>query len=352
MKKTANFILFILGSLFLFSAIVYGQNLNFSFSPRLWGIDFFLFINDFPSKLGDFATLQMILGIGAGWESYGFFRDSSNNPVSYTENPPYQYYFNRLDIIGTFGLAFLFAYNESYGKYLSQIRLKFITNYQTYEQQSNNDPTYLSQTNFPDKEGIFQNNIKIEYLFDMTRYSTKFHTYNGFDLLLSFEIFPKFINQIADFTRFQGILRGYLTLIESENLSLYIADRVQFYYISAISYIPVSALTMGSLGYVMRGVYWCQYEGKIRLNNNFDIRLFFLNLFNQSFIIPGLIIFFDIGTNDYQNLDNKLDFNLIQYSTGVGLVLVIFGIDLIDFYLDYNIKEARLSYALRFALYF
>lgn len=62
----------------------------------------------------------------------------------------------------------------------------------------------------------------------MTRYSTKFHTYNGFDLLLSFEVFPEFINQIADFTRFQGFLRGYLTLIESENLSLYIADRIQF----------------------------------------------------------------------------------------------------------------------------
>ncbi|MCR4422680.1 MAG: hypothetical protein NUV32_09445 [Exilispira sp.] len=335
------------------SQMVLGQNISFSFSPRLWGLDFYLFLNDFPAKLGDFATIQMILGIGGGWESYGYFRDTSNNPLPYSENSPYAFYFNRIDLIGTFGLGFLFFYNEFYGKYTSQLRFKFLVDYQSYEQDSDGKPTLLSQTNLPDKEGIFQNSFAIELYIDFLKYSSKYHTIRGMDLLVSYEIFPQFINEIANFSRIQVKLRGFLTILENDNLSIYLADRVYFYYIpQTSSYIPISALTMGSLGYSMRGINWCQYEGTIRLLNNFDIRIFLPQIFGQSYIIPGLILFFDFGTNDYQDLNGVFGFSNLQYSTGIGLVIVALGIDLIDFYLDYNLKESQLYFKLRFSLFF
>ncbi|HPC37869.1 MAG TPA: hypothetical protein PLF21_01025 [Exilispira sp.] len=353
MKKNFFSILIILFFLFFFSQFILGQSLNFSFSPRLWGLDFYLFLNDFPAKLGQAATLQTIIGIGGGWESYGYFRDVNNYPVPYSDNSAYSFYFNRIDIIGTFGIGFLFFYNDNYNKYLSQLRFKFIIDYQSYEQENNDKPTYLSLTNLQDKEGIFQNYFAVEFYFDLLKYSSKFHSIKGIDFLLSYEIFPSFINQVANFSRFQAKFRGYLTLIESSEFTIYLADRIFFYYIPQSSvYIPVSALTMGSLGYSMRGINWCQYEGTIELINNFDIRVFLPSLFNQSYIIPGLVLFFDLGINDFQNLDGNINFEDLQYTTGIGLVIVVFGIDFIDFYLDYNIKEEKLAFKLRFSLYF
>lgn len=353
MKKNLfiGLILFLFLSLFSISTLA--QSIGFSFSPRLWGLDFFVYINDFPAKIGDLATFQTIIGVGGGWETYGYFRDASNNPVPYVENSNFSFYFNRINVIGTFGISYLFAYNEFYGKYLGQFRLKFISDFQSYSQESDNKPTYLSTTNLSDKKGIFQNSLTIEFYLDMLKYSSKFHTIKGLDFLINYDIFPSFINEIADFTRLQARIRGYAVIVENENFSVYIADKLHFYYIPISSnYIPVSALTMGSLGYVLRGVNWCQYEGTIRLTNNFDIRFFLPTIFNQSFIYPGLILFFDIGANDYENLDNKLDFSKMEYSTGAALVLVVFGIDLLDFYLDYNIKTSQLSFKLRFSLFF
>jgi hypothetical protein len=353
MKRISIFILSLILLISTISPIVFGQNISFSFSPRLWGLDFYLFLNDFPVKLVDFASMQTLLGIGGGWESYGYFRDLSNNPVQYSDNPTYAFYFNRIDLIGTFGLGFLFFYNEFYGKYISQLRFKFLVDYQSYEQESDGKPTYLSQTTLPDKEGIFQNSFAIELYIDFLKFSSKYHSIRGVDFLFSYEIFPQFMNEIANFSRIQAKFRGFLTILENENLSIYLADRIFFYYIpQTSSYIPISALTMGSLGYSMRGINWCQYEGTIRLLNNFDIRIFTPQIFEQSYIIPGLILFFDIGLNDYQNLNGTLDFSNLQYSTGIGLVIVALGIDLIDFYLDYNLKETQLYFKLRFSLFF
>ncbi len=353
MKFKFYFFLFLFLLLFIISQNIYGQTLLYSVSPRLWGFDFYFFINDFPAKIGSIGTTMMILGIGYGHESYGYFRDSSNNPINYDENSTYSFYFTRTNIIGTVGFSFLFFYNESYGKYLTQLTFKFILDYQSYEQQNDSKSSYLSQTNLPDKEGIFQNSFLIEFYLNFLNYSIKFHSYNGIDLLLSYEIYPQFINQIADFSRFKVRLRGFLPIIESESFTAYIADRLSFYYTPTSSgYIPVSSLTAGSLGYSMRGVNWCQYEGTIAFINNLDLRIFLPKIFNQKFIIPGLILFFDCGVNDYQSLDGKLDFSLMQYSTGIGIVLALIGIDLIDFYLDYNINDSILSFKLRFALYY
>lgn len=353
MKKGLIILSIFILVIIVFSQNIFGQNISFSFSPRLWGIDFFLFLNDFPVKFDNFASIQTIIGIGGGWESYGYFRDSSNNPVQYDESSAYSFYFNRIDIIGTFGLSFMFFYNEFYGKYLTQIRFKFVTDYQSYEQENSNKATYLSQSNLIDKEGIFQNSFLIEFYLDLLKYSSKYHSMRGLDFYIGYEIFPQFINQIANFTRLLAKIRGYLPILEKEEISIYLANRVLFYYIPQSSdYIPVSALTMGSLGYTIRGVKWCQYEGTIKLNNNFDIRIFFPKIFGQSLVIPGIVLFFDCGINDYERLDGIIDFSKTQFSTGIGLITVVLGIDLIDFYLDYNINEKLISFALRFSLYF
>ena len=138
MKNLKSIILILLLVVFfqillsIFPQNILAQNISFSFAPRLWGLDLFIFINDFPLKINDFSTFQTIIGIGGGWESYGYFRDSSNNPVDYDENSSYSFYFNRIDIIGTFGFAYLFMYNDIFGKYNSHLRFKFVTNYQSY----------------------------------------------------------------------------------------------------------------------------------------------------------------------------------------------------------------------------
>ncbi|HPO60340.1 MAG TPA: hypothetical protein PLN45_02210, partial [Exilispira sp.] len=59
-----------------------------------------------------------------------------------------------------------------------------------------------------------------------------------------------------------------------------------------------------------------------------------------------------IGVNDYKHLDQVISTENIQYSTGIGAILVVMGIDLVDFYIEYNIKDSQLFLRLRFSTFF
>ncbi|HPB47517.1 MAG TPA: hypothetical protein PLX16_02755, partial [Exilispira sp.] len=221
------------------------------------------------------------------------------------------------------------------------------------ENTNDGKETYLYQTSLAEKEGIFQNSILFSIYFNLLKISSKTHSIKGMDLYLSYKMYPHLMNNLSDYSALTFQFRGYLPFIEDEKISVYIANRFHLYYIPLSSgYIPVSALTEGSLGCAMRGIYWCQYEGTFRLVNNLDIRIFFPEIFKQNYIYPGIIIFFDIGVNDYKHLDQVISTENIQYSTGIGAILVVMGIDLVDFYIEYNIKDSQLFLRLRFSTFF
>lgn len=356
MKTTRIFYLFLFCLVLHFFALpvtISAQSVDFNFSPRLWGLDLLVTINNFPFSFENLGLFKALIGFGGGYEDYGYFRDSNNDYLVYQENSTYSFNFKRVNFLGSLGFGFDFLANEKIGHHLFCLKILYCADYQSYENTNDGKETYLYQTSLAEKEGIFQNSILFSIYFNLLKISSKTHSIKGMDLYLSYKMYPHLMNNLSDYSALTFQFRGYLPFIEDEKISVYIANRFHLYYIPlSSSYIPVSALTEGSLGCAMRGIYWCQYEGTFRLVNNLDIRIFFPEIFKQNYIYPGIIIFFDIGVNDYKHLDQVISTENIQYSTGIGAILVVMGIDLVDFYIEYNIKDSQLFLRLRFSTFF
>jgi hypothetical protein len=91
----------------------------------------------------------------------------------------------------------------------------------------------------------------------------------------------------------------------------------------------------------MRGVHEGRFDATIKTVTNLDLRL---NMPLIAFLVPGILIYFDSAVHDDLTGKLTLDPDRILFSTGGGIVLNLFGID-IALLINYFINEKLVSLA-------
>ncbi len=134
----------------------------------------------------------------------------------------------------------------------------------------------------------------------------------------------------SDYGRVSANLSAYMPLLKSRQACIYLGERLvgDALFGSEIPYDRRILMNVGPVawlisypgtGYILRGVEPGRFDAKLKLVNNFDIRLTLPGIFGRV-CIPEIVAFFDVGFWDDaaiqspSGLDNAL-------STGLGLFL-------------------------------
>ncbi|HPB47493.1 MAG TPA: hypothetical protein PLX16_02635, partial [Exilispira sp.] len=136
MKTTRIFYLFLFCLVLHFFALpvtISAQSVDFNFSPRLWGLDLLVTINNFPFSFENLGLFKALIGFGGGYEDYGYFRDNNNDYLVYQENSTYSFNFKRVNFLGSLGFGFDFLANEKIGHHLFCLKILYCADYQSYE---------------------------------------------------------------------------------------------------------------------------------------------------------------------------------------------------------------------------
>jgi len=184
--------------------------------------------------------------------------------------------------------------------------------------------------------------------------------------VLSAELAPAWLGNevlgLSDYWRLSFIVTGYLPVLDSPVVSIYLADRVLFDRIfgnkvpvttlgsiGALTEVPFVSDSLQALGDALRGVADNRYDGYIKLVNNFDVRLHFPAWTLFKLATPMAVVYFDAGV--YDRMTRKLRFDPVYCAAGLGVGLYALGFDFI-LYGTWFLNEQDLYYSLGLGAHF
>jgi hypothetical protein len=325
--------------------------------PRLWGAD---------GALG-WKGLRLIPGVdtvfwvsaGGGYQSENYFA-GADDAVPPADPDTVRY--TSLNADWRLGVAQGILFNYEQKRNLLELLLLYRGKYQHYL-----DPNGVL-AGLPDSDGLLQNSLFTGLVFDNVLADLAFATRRGVYAAAGAEFAPRAFGNSAlgasDFTRLSLIACGYLPVLATRAVSIYLGGRVLYDHLfgedawiplsarasfGALPKVPIGENPLRGLGGALRGIADDRFDGFLKLAGSADLRLHFpaLTLFNL--VTPGLIAYFDAGV--YDHLSRRLRFNPVYGSTGLGLALYGMGFDIV-LYGSYFINENRFSPGLELAAHF
>jgi hypothetical protein len=328
---------------------------------RLWGIDMagvykgFTFVDGLDTRLW--------LSLGGGVEAVGFYRNSDGTPYTPPTSGTDPGAFSRTNVLWTLGLAQGLIYDQENQKNLVELIGYYRSSVENYT-EANGVHARIFDSGLPDKDGITQNSLLAGIRYNGITVNQENQLRKGAFAETSLEFAPNSLNQIADFTRWNTTVIGFWPCVENDNYCIFAGDRLMYDRLYG-NYIPINARTSfggasvfpgiisTGLGGAMRGVNYGRFDGYDKLINNLELRATFPNLFKQDWIIPGVIVYYDLGYTD--NLTNQLQMDQLYSAAGIAVYthLKLSFIDLdAGFSNDYFLTEQRSTFNLLLYLQF
>jgi hypothetical protein len=321
---------------------------------RLWGIDLSLVYQGMEFING----LDTNLWLSAGWgtEVIGFYRESDGvTPYTPLSGETDLGVFNRTNFLWTLGLSQGLIYDKINQRNLLEIMAYYRSSSEEYWKYSGVPANIfeMDPEEYEDYKGILQNSVLLGIVYKGMALNPDTQVRQGIYAEASYESAPKSLNDIADFARLNTTVIGFLPLVENGTYCLFLGDRLMYDSLDG-AYIPINArtsfggasvfpgITTPGLGGAMRGVGYGRFDGYEKLINNLDLRMTFPQLIKGGWMIPGVILYYDMGFND--NLTQRIDLSETYSSAGLSLYahmkLFVVELDLGASY-DYFINENR-----------
>ncbi len=203
----------------------------------------------------------------------------------------------------------------------------------------NNDPWFMSLTDNPEKDSIFQNSIVTGAAAGNT--SRNSHgVIKGIDSVITLEYAPPLINSTADYYCTVFTILGFLPLADintgktGNTFSVYLADRIRGAYTDG-GYRPYNIRYENSAA--VRGIERERFDSKFTAVNNMEIRFNLPSLFSRD-IKFGILTYFDSG---YYYEDSS--YNGTIFSVGTGIYLDLFGYFQGGVRYDHLLNETRMD---------
>ncbi|MCL6589351.1 MAG: hypothetical protein K6U80_05285 [Firmicutes bacterium] len=317
---------------------------------RLWGLD--LSFNYQGWQLFNQVDTNLWISLGGGTETIGFYRN--NDGTSYTPPPggTDEGAFNRTNFLWTLGFSQGLIYDKARQRNLLELIAYYRSSNENYD-EFNGVRAKIFDSTFPDKYGILQNSALVGIIYKGISLDPDTQVRQGLYAEASYELAPKSLNEIAGFARLNTTAIAFLPLVENKTFCLFLGDRFMYDTLDG-AYVPINArcsfggasvfpgiYTMG-LGSAVRGVNSGRFDGYEKLANNLDLRMTFPCLIESGWLIPGAIIYWDLGYTD--NLTKNLELNKVYSSAGLSLFahlkILLVELDLGVSY-DYFINENR-----------
>ena len=336
-----------------------GEDLLFKWDLRRWGGD----VAYGWKGWAIFPGVDTILwgSAGGGWQDnlyFGADDDTVAPPRSERDTIDYV----NLNVDWRFGAAQGIVFNPAQNRNLVEFFLFYRGKYQYYLYDNGVlDP-------LPERNGLLQNSLFTGLLFDNTTRDKVTLNRRGVYSALSAELAPAWLGNdvlgLSDYWRLSLIVTGYLPVLDTPVLSLYLADRVLFDRIfgedgkvpattlgsiGALSKVPFISDSRQALGDALRGVADNRYDGYVKWVNNFDVRLHFPAWTLFKLATPMAVAYFDAGV--YDRMTRKLRFDPVYCSAGLGVGVYALGFDFI-LYGTYFFNEKDLYYGLGLGAHF
>ncbi len=335
------------------------EDVLFRWDVRLWGGDLALGWKGWDLFPGVDTVLWA--SAGAAYQSNLWFEGASDYVVTVRSALDTVQYYN-VNVDWRLGVAQGIVYNPAQDRNLVEFLVLYRGKYHHYIFNTGFVPS------FPEENGLLQNSILTGLLFDNTyTYKTSLNR-RGLYTVLSAEFTPAWLgNEVlgaSDFWRLSWIVTGYLPVLDTRTVSIYLADRIlldrifsasgevpvtTLTSIGALTKVPISSNPLRALGGALRGVFNDRYDGYVKMVNNFDVRFHFpaWTLFN--FLTPMAVAYFDAGV--YDRMTRALQFDQVYCTTGLGVGLYALGFDFI-LYGTYFINERDLYWGLGLGVHF
>lgn len=318
--------------IFMVSLPTYAGNTNsgsqWEFQPylRLWGVDVACLYKGFT--LIDGLDTRLWVSLGGGVESIGFYRNPDGTPYAPPVNGTNLGAFTRTNYLGTVGLDQGLIYDEENHRNLVDLIMYYRSSSESYT-ETDGTPARIFDSGLPDRSGIQQNSLLAGIQYHGITVNSNNQVRKGYHAETTFEFAPKSFNETADFSRWNTTVTGFWPVAENDNYAIYAGGRFMYDRLYG-NYIPINArssfggasvfpgiITMG-LGSAMRGINTGRFDGYDKLVNNLEMRCNFPSLLKTGRIMPGVIVYYDLGCTD--NLDHNLNLAQTYSSTGVALV--------------------------------
>jgi hypothetical protein len=348
MKKIAVLFLLVFSSAVRLPAAEGDNDWLFNYSIRTWGGDLAVGYTGFPL----FEGVDTILwaSAGGGYQNAAFYPADHDSPA-----PAADMEYVNLNADWRLGFSQGILYNPAQERNLLDFTCLFVSRMQHYLKNEAIPPEY------PDRDGIWLNALVGGFVFDTVVFDPRLIVREGVYATVSTEWAPGLpVNSVfgdSRYTRFTALAIGHQPLLARPQVSIYLAERLVYDVLwGRDEEIPISVRTRiggltnvplhknpGSyrgLGGALRGVERDRFDGYVKLVNNLDLRLHFPSLRLPGGTVPGLVFYLDAGA--YDETSGRLRLPPLYVSTGAGLVLNVFGSDLV-LYANYFINERSTS---------
>ncbi len=328
---------------------------------RLWGLDMACVYKGFSFMDG--LDTKLWLSLGGGVESIGFYRNSDGTAYLPPTSGPDLGAFSRTNVLWTLGLAQGLVYDLEHQANLLELIAYYRSSTESYT-EADGVHALIFDSGLPDKDGITQNSLLAGIRYNKISVNQANQLRQGTYAETSLEYAPQWLNQTADFTRWNTTLIRFWPCGGNDDYSVFIGDRLMYDRLYG-NYIPINArnsfggasvfpgITATGLGGTMRGVNYGRFDGYDKLVNNLELRAAFPGLLKQTWITPGVIIYYDLGLTD--NLAHQLQMDQLYTSMGAA-VYSHFKLSFIEldagFSYDYFITEQRDTFNLLLYLQF
>jgi hypothetical protein len=333
------------------------EDLLFRIGLRTWGVD---------GALG-WKGLRVFPGVdtvfwvsaGVGFQSENYFA-GANDAVMPADPGTVRY--DNLNFDWRLGVAQGILFNREQKRNLLELVLLYRGKYHCYL-----DPNG-ALAGLPDQNGLLQNSLLTGLVYDDVLADLAYATRRGVYAAAAAEFTPQVLaNSVlgaGDYTRLSLMACGYLPVLITRALSIYLADQLLYDHLfgdeawipqsvrasfGALTSVPIGRNPLRALGGTLRGIAKDRFDGYIKLANNAEVRLHLPALTMFNLVTPGLIFYFDAGA--YDHLSRQLRFNPLYCCTGIGLALYGLGYDFV-LYGSYFINENRFSPVLELSAHF
>ena len=323
------------------------------------------------------TTLQ--LTVGGGYEGFGTYR-----AVDYTPNSPVDppegaagddlnLEFNSPNFQWELGIRQGILWNRSLDRNLLEALLFYRGRYDLYlkgrhywgtdaERIAAIESYHESwQANYPgsDARGIFGNSFLFGLALDNLRHNRKTKAYDGSYAEITCEISPYFPSVLgaSDFVRLNFSTRNFKTLYEARPeedknvFTIYAGSFFSIDYAFARRQMPLYVMqSFGGtklregLGKAVRGFEKYSWDTQLKLVHNLDLRFNLPALFHSD-LVPGFLLYFDLGYGTGFWGDPSAAPGGFLGSTGIGLYLDLLDLDYIRFNVNFPLIGKRLDRA-------
>lgn len=321
---------------------------------RIWGFDLALRCTGSPLFSG--VDTGYFMGMGGGFQTFGLYREIDGTAYNPPDEEKNLALYKNANLTWSLGLKQGLIYDLSRRRNSLDLVLFYNGRYD-YQRTDRTPDALFFNSDLPDRNGGVQNSIFTGLVYNGIDSNSECLVKQGLHAEASLEFAPLFLFNYAtgaDYTRFNGTLLGFITLLEGKDLSLYLAERFMIDNLTG-AYIPIRARTTfggfskypvvtRGLGGGVRGIEADRFDGYVKALNNLELRLIF-PCWSEYNVVPEMIFYLDTGV--YDDLSYRLDFDHPLASVGVGV-----GVSDIILYANYFINEHRFSFDLGLGIHF